>query len=217
MLIDEGVNSNQRVQLQKQDKSFYAKLQKQFKQSSQTFKVVPGEHDLVSQRRDPKIEMKPLNQMIIPKEQEKLLDSRQPSARDVPSFDARWAQNESALQNSVLQCEEHELENILTGQPARAVIDLGYVHTVLKKVQSSLLRDLSVRSIKLNDSQNAKTIAMYQRPLHRFVYELRSIQDPRLQDYKNWAKTMQGFTLGQVAGQSLATKAVNMVGQSIQS
>ena len=55
MLIDEGVNSNQRVQLQKQDKSFYSKLQKQFKQSSQTFTIVPGEHDLVAKRHDPKI------------------------------------------------------------------------------------------------------------------------------------------------------------------
>jgi hypothetical protein len=47
--------------MRKQDRNFYSKLKKQFKLSSQTFKIVGGEYDIVTNRREPKIQMKPLS------------------------------------------------------------------------------------------------------------------------------------------------------------
>ena len=69
--------------------------------------------------------MKPLNQMSVPREQEKLLDANRSGAMDIASFDARLAQNETLTENILLQREDQEFENVLAGKAAHSAIGIA--------------------------------------------------------------------------------------------
>lgn len=180
-LIQEGVISNFRTQLQKQDTSFYSKILQRFEKSVKEMKSnsngVRNNNSL-----EVKISMPPLSQAKLAEAKDKLPGDRRRN-------DA--GQEDAFQQKLPKQGEAEELDCIIAGKPVTSKIDKAY----MKRMQSTLAQKLSrwsVNQVSLMSPDNTERLGHYQPPVRKLVYEKSSL--PPNDRQLGGIKAIQSFT-----------------------
>lgn len=123
LLIQEGVNDNQRSHMQKQDSSFYNKMMKEFEHSLEFL--------VIDEKDEMEIQMPPISQAKIPIEKEVLFgQTSKDKAPDAAEYQICSSGFPSQLKSKQKYDDEQAILNILANKPVTNILDKAYIKTM---------------------------------------------------------------------------------------